>query len=1184
MKRVLFFMVCVFLAPAVFAEVVKPLPEKGVENKQIILKVVGPEGEALAGAKVYQSYSMLDGHQGGTEYICDGNGMASLAGQKIFNDDRPRDVLYGLYENKLAGFLDVNARDIGKKVEMKLTPACRVYGEIKSTDLNNMGQKLNGMQIDVGRYPAWYLSFSSEKEEFEFLLPEGAYVLEVYSGGTYSKHKDVKVVAGQKGMEINFDLRADRLKYLIGKEAPELQQIKGWINSEPIKLADLRDKTVLLDFWGTWCGPCVGGMPELMDLYEQYHDKGWVIIGIHDDSMNSIKELGKKIEELSKEYWNSRKIPFAIALDGGGYCKIEGSEFPARGATTAAYGIHSWPTMVLIKKGKVVYTGGGMPPFAYVGGSLPFNLSALKKSNMTAPVKATMPDPLDGATLHAGTYVKLNWQTVAGAALHKVYFGTSKEDLSLLADVNKPAELRLPDIKDAKYYWRVDEVLADGNIVTGDVWRFDMTGKLVGWWKFDETEGNTAVDSSDNGNDGILVGNPVWRPQGGKIGGALEFSGKGDYVKIANEHAFDITNQITISAWVNITSVPQEWTGIVTKGDTAWRMSTSFAKNVFHFGVGPNDYLNGMTEVSAGQWHHVACVYDGKRMRIYVDGVLDVSIRQTGPIATNDFPVCIGENIELTGRCWHGLIDDVRIYNYALSENKIASLAGLQVEPERPITIQVQTPDGRPIPNETVFCVGADSNVILKGTTIKSDGERLLTDANGRFAVKLGKENLVFVIANDKGFGMAYSFDLVNNPTIVVQPWGRIEGIRTNKGQPLANNSLRLRMDEDSLGLSADVNRMDISYCVQIKGEAMTDSQGRFVFEHVPPVGIILLEDRKIPSRSSITLVPRIRVKPGKTTNVEIKTQGRTVVGRLKLAPGLAADINIASCHSGLMSDRQSLSTFLRLAADSNATFYGWLEAGVNWHGKFNGPEMPKEFDTPEKRMKWWFDFYESDMGREWLKLFAERADFEFHSDGTFIGEMVEPREKYKLQGFVERKGEKIAMLDDVRIAVPLAKSRGDDKPFDMGEVLLKAAVNLKVGDAAPDFNVETLDGKPLNLFDFRGKYVLLDFWATWCGPCVTEMPNLKKTYEEFGQDKRFVMISLSVDSDRETTKKFVESKDIRWTQVFLGDWSKDTVTANYGVYSIPSIFLVGPDGKIMDDGLIGNEIKKAVSAALAKK
>jgi thiol-disulfide isomerase/thioredoxin len=177
-------------------------------------------------------------------------------------------------------------------------------------------------------------------------------------------------------------------------------------------------------------------------------------------------------------------------------------------------------------------------------------------------------------------------------------------------------------------------------------------------------------------------------------------------------------------------------------------------------------------------------------------------------------------------------------------------------------------------------------------------------------------------------------------------------------------------------------------------------------------------------------------------------------------------------------------------------------------------------------------------------------------------------------------------MLDNVYIAVPPAKSCGDDKPLDMGEVVLKPivpTVNLKVGDAAPDFRVKTLDGKPLKLSDFRGKYVLLDFWATWCGPCVAEMPNLKKVYEAFGQDKRFVMISLSDDSDREAVKKFIKSRDIRWTQVFLGKLSK-TIEADYGVYGIPSIFLVGPDGKIAAYNLRGDEVKRAVSAALAKK
>jgi MSHA biogenesis protein MshQ len=62
-------------------------------------------------------------------------------------------------------------------------------------------------------------------------------------------------------------------------------------------------------------------------------------------------------------------------------------------------------------------------------------------------------------------------------------------------------------------------------------------------------------------------------------------------------------------------------------------------------------------------------------MNIYVDGKLDASRQGSGPIATNDFPVCIGENIQLTGRCFNGLIDDVRVYNYALSENEIAALA-----------------------------------------------------------------------------------------------------------------------------------------------------------------------------------------------------------------------------------------------------------------------------------------------------------------------------------------------------------------------------------------------------------------------------------------------------------------------------------------------------------------------------
>jgi len=112
---------------------------------------------------------------------------------------------------------------------------------------------------------------------------------------------------------------------------------------------------------------------------------------------------------------------------------------------------------------------------------------------------------------------------------------------------------------------------------------------------------------------------------------------------------------------------------------------------------------------------------------------------------------------------------------------------------------------------------------------------------------------------------------------------------------------------------------------------------------------------------------------------------------------------------------------------------------------------------------------------------------------------------------------------------------------YDIGKVMLKPAVNLKVGDVAPDFNVKTLDENPIKLSDFRGKYVLLDFWATWCGPCIAEMPNLKATHDAFGKGERLVMISLSLDSDRERPKRFVRTKGIAWIQVFLDVGSKDS-------------------------------------------
>ena len=197
---------------------------------------------------------------------------------------------------------------------------------------------------------------------------------------------------------------------------------------------------------------------------------------------------------------------------------------------------------------------------------------------------------------------------------------------------------------------------------------------LIGWWKFDETEGTTAKDSSGGNHNGTLNGDAKWTQ--GKIGGAIELDGSGDFVQIADKSAFDIAGQVTVACWVNIRSVPAEYTAIVTKGDSSWRLSTAQRERKFHCSV--NNYnsiiLDGSTEVAVNQWHHVAAVYDGQQMCIYVDGKLDATKPWKGGIARNNFDVLIGENAEQKGRFFDGLIDDVRIYNYALKEVDIMAL------------------------------------------------------------------------------------------------------------------------------------------------------------------------------------------------------------------------------------------------------------------------------------------------------------------------------------------------------------------------------------------------------------------------------------------------------------------------------------------------------------------------------
>ncbi len=145
-----------------------------------------------------------------------------------------------------------------------------------------------------------------------------------------------------------------------------------------------------------------------------------------------------------------------------------------------------------------------------------------------------------------------------------------------------------------------------------------------------------------------------------------------------------------------------------------------------------------------------------------------------------------------------------------------------------------------------------------------------------------------------------------------------------------------------------------------------------------------------------------------------------------------------------------------------------------------------------------------------------------------------------------------------------------------------KAAVDalssVSVGGIAPDVVLPTPDGAELALSSLRGHYVLIDFWASWCGPCLREAPNVKAIYEKY-HDKGFEIYGISLDEDAEAWKAAIEKHGLNWHHVSsLKGW-ECPVAARYNVTGIPRMYILDPDGKIIAQDLRGEELAAFVAS-----
>jgi thiol-disulfide isomerase/thioredoxin len=469
----------------------------------------------------------------------------------------------------------------------------------------------------------------------------------------------------------------------------------------------------------------------------------------------------------------------------------------------------------------------------------------------------------------------------------------------------------------------------------------------------------------------------------------------------------------------------------------------------------------------------------------------------------------------------------------------------------KPLSGVVLKPDGTPASEAQVGLGGlnmilAHNGRIAPAIETKNGLHLTHADAKGRFILPPREGRVTVFVVHDAGWIEFSCNGQDQAETVTLHKWCVVEGSVSISGAAASGRKVTL-----SPFKTDELPEKDELYSVRrlFGYDTEVDQDGHFIFDRVidgPSMFVVqFVPPGPGPEAWGFTSV--IDLKPGEHRQMKVGGTGMPVVGKVVLP----AQLN-NSPHAFLVG-RLTLVRPVFVPPDD----YWNLPEDTRNRIRKTGPN-----EEYERRP------------HEFVAL--------FQPDGSFRADDI-PTGEYKLaisaEGPMPDHSDAFRALAsmEVHVSVPGVEAGNVPQPLDVGTLKLVPYQYPDAGTMIPTFSAQTLDGNGVNFSDLRGKYVILDFWATWCAPCIAGFSHVAEIKTSLADDPRWIIVSASVDDSIDQPRRLQRDRKLTWPQWYVGPLHESAVVRQLGINHLPSIWLIAPDGKIVAKDLTADKLDQAI-------